>query len=279
MHLPHVRLCGVYKMEEQYRQKCTFSGINLTISGRIYCRGYFADGKEKFVAGNKPSIHLIHQGDISDFSFGPNRENWVLMFESSPWKYDPTLPGLLWEMPDNPAVPLRHYAEVDEVTIPSLRNSFARIAALVQSSLNTDRLRADLLAANLLTFFLPEDHSLGRPRQQALQFRKKIDADERWEYSLEELCRQCNCNHDYLRREFQQQYGISPAKYRQQRRLAKIIHLFTYTNMTMKEVAYEIGMKNSTHLNLLLKKEYHCTPSELCRSCRGKKLDGLSPDQ
>ena len=56
--------------------------------------------------------------------------------------------------------------------------------------------------------------------------------------------------------------------------LQKILHLFAHTQLTLKEVAFAVGMKNVTHLNSLLKAHYGKTPSQLCREYRFTGLSG-----
>ena len=50
-----------------------------------------------------------------------------------------------------------------------------------------------------------------------------------------------------------------------------IINLFVYSDMTLKEIAFAVGMKNVTHLNSLLQQHYGKTPSTLCREYRHSK--------
>ena len=78
-------------------------------------------------------------------------------------------------------------------------------------------------------------------------FRKKIDADEKWEKSLEEICAELGYGRDRLRNEFFNRYKIAPNEYRARRRLQKILNLFAESRLTLKEVAFEVGMRNATH--------------------------------
>ena len=101
-------------------------------------------------------------------------------------------------------------------------------------------------------------------------FRKRLEEDVLWENSITEHCRKLNVNRDLLRQEFQTRYKIAPGEYRIQLRLRKICHLLAYSDLNLKEIAYEVGMKNLSHLSCFVKERCGKTPSELSREYRNK---------
>ena len=75
-------------------------------------------------------------------------------------------------------------------------------------------------------------------------------------------------NRDLLRQRFIERYNLTPREYRIRKRLVRILHLFTYSDMSLKEIAADVGMKNVTHLNALIRKYYGKTPRQLCQEYR-----------
>ena len=46
---------------------------------------------------------------------------------------------------------------------------------------------------------------------------------------------------------------------------------FTYGDLSLKEIAADVGMKNVTHLNALIRKHYGRTPGQLRREYRSAR--------
>ena len=94
-------------------------------------------------------------------------------------------------------------------------------------------------------------------------FKQKIELDATWKYTLEELSGQMKYNRDYLRREFQRRYQISPHEYRTKKRLQDIVNLLSNTSLSIKEIAFQLGMKNASYLNIFLKQHFNATPKQI----------------
>ena len=73
----------------------------------------------------------------------------------------------------------------------------------------------------------------------------------------------CGFSRDYLRLLFQQTYHISPKEYQNNKRMTMIVELITKTDISLKEIAVLAELKNTTHLNSLIKKQYKLTPGQL----------------
>jgi AraC-like DNA-binding protein len=84
-------------------------------------------------------------------------------------------------------------------------------------------------------------------------------------------CRELGVNRDVLRARFAERYKLSPSEYRINRRLKRILYLFTYSDMSLKEIAGDVGMKNVTHLNAVIRKYYDKTPRQLCLEYRSSR--------
>jgi AraC-like DNA-binding protein len=102
------------------------------------------------------------------------------------------------------------------------------------------------------------------------RFRKRLEEDVLWKYSITEHCRRLNINRDLLRQEFQNRYKIAPGEYRLQMRLRKICHLLAYSDLNLTEIACEVGMKNLSHLSRFVRERCGKTPTQLSNEYRRK---------
>ncbi len=270
MQMPHVIGAGVYRRAEKYRQTIPAKWLSFYVKGLIKSTSYYPDGKlcRIFSDDNCPRILVSTPGMVTDFMFGPDRENWVIMLDFPALDYNPERHEIYLQDDD------RHYVLPDSIPVAepdfqATRDLFAAITTSFRSALPQDLLKADLLCSYLFSTFFT-----GRLTDDPVDTLKRlIDEDSRWENSISELCRRVGYNRDYLRREFQTRYQISPGEYRTRRRLQEIMHLITYTHLSLKEIAYQTGMKHVTHLNALLKQHYGKTPTELCRKYRRYDVD------
>ena len=139
------------------------------------------------------------------------------------------------------------------------------VSSLYASALPRNLLEAELNVLRILERFIQEPH---REDDMAEQFRKQLDDDQEWNYSITEHCVRLGVNRDRLREKFFDRYKIEPGEYRAQMRLRKIRHLLAYSDLTLKEIAYEIGMKNLSHLSGFVRQRCGKSPSQLRREYR-----------
>ena len=109
------------------------------------------------------------------------------------------------------------------------------------------------------------------PDPPAKKLKQMIDRDIRFEVSLKDCCKKTGYSVSHIRKMFVRHFGIDPGEYRQRKKLERVFSLMSAGNMSLKEVAGEIGMKNVTHLNLFIRKRCNMTPGELYRNFRNKK--------
>ena len=274
MELLHVINAGVYRRPEKAsRMVCPQKWICLNLSGLISFRHYYPDGHLiEFPENPKtPSLSLSMPGFFSDFEYGRNRENYVIMYRCPQITYQPQTHQIFLDA-GNSLLPLAGHIIPREDEIPSLRTLFQRITEYHNSAIPHNQLSADILLTSLLQRFLQTPHPLD---DDVERLRKNLEADVRWEHTLAEHCRMLGCGRDSLRREFFLRYKIAPGDYRIRMRLQKILHAFAYSDMNIKEIADSVGMKNVTHLNLMIRKHYGKTPSALCREYRRRQPDEI----
>lgn len=270
MDLPHLLSSGAYRFAQKGHQTISAQWISLSVSGLLSSRLYYPDGKlcSSFDARtDTPKNHLSLEtpGFVTDFEYGPDRENWVIIFNSDALFYQASDRRHYLNYNGTP-LPVPRTIELTPGELEPLRHTFRTITENFFSTIPRNLLAAEIMTQSLLLRFL----QIPQPEDDPVEhLRRRIDADIKWERSIEEHCRELSCGRDHLRRLFEQRYKIAPGEYRIQKRLQQIVRLIAYSSMNLKEIAYEVGMRNPTHLNSLLRQRYGKTPSELRREYRG----------
>ena len=260
---------GVYRDAQKSSQISRTWGIGLYLKGKVRQTTYYPDGtvKSSFDAAvdeNVPVLSIGAPGFKTVFEFDSSRENWWIMLAFPALKYDDHLHKFFWnynghllELPDRIALKTAEAA--------GLKKTFENISRLYSSSLPQDQLQAELEILGILRKFLrypvQEDDLVE-------SLRKHLEQDVSWQYSITEHCRRLGGNRDLLRNKFVERYQLSPGDFRRQMRLRRILHLIVYSNLALKEIAFECGMKNLSHLSSFIRKECGRTASELCREYR-----------
>ncbi len=78
---------------------------------------------------------------------------------------------------------------------------------------------------------------------------------------LEELAKLCNLSLSSFKREFKKEFNDSPTNYINNRRLDKAKELLSITDLSISEIAYEIGFKDSLYFTRLFKKKTGIPPT------------------
>ena len=269
MKLPKIIYPGVYHHPEHGHGVCPHKRLNLTISGLVKCTNYDSNGKllstfDGMYGPAKPSLSVSFPGFHSDYIYGDHRENWVISFIWDALNYDPeksclTLDyeGVLLEMP--------LHLELTHGKVEMLRTQCRTIREYHLSAIPANQLAASIILQSLFLQFLQAP----RGEDDAVeQLKKRLDQDENWEISILDHCKAIGVGRDTLRNKFMERYRIAPGEYRIRKRLQKIQDLFARTDLSLKEIAFAVGMKNATHLNSLLLQYYGKTPSELRKEFR-----------
>ena len=260
---------GVYRRPEKMRQRLNHPWISLGISGQI--RVYVYDPQDRLMdhydagAGTEqPTLSVGLPGFVSDFEYGVNRENWVIVLDWDGLRYDEISRKILLRYRETELeIPRQVGLEKHEVAF--FRQQFSGISEYFHSALPRNQFTAEIMTRTLLLRFLQTPTA----KDDAVELlRKRLDADRRQEKSIQEHCRELGIGRDQIRQRFMARYKITPGEYRIRKRLQRILYLFAYSDLTFKEIAYDTGMRNVTHLNMLLRKYYDKTPRELCREYR-----------
>lgn len=275
MIMPRILNAGCYTHAQKSSQIMNCYAVGLYVKGAIRTVSYYPDGslrksfdcrKEKSV----PALKLSVPGSRMVFEYGEDRENWVIMLAFPAITFSPEDHTFYWNSKGH-FLPLPDTIYLTEPQVMELRHLFTNLCQLYTSSLPKNQLEAELLLLQILHYFL---RTPGWVEDRVERFRKRIAEDSLWERSITEHCADLGVNRDQLRKEFFQRYKIAPGEYRIQLRLQKIRHLLAYSEKTLKEIAFESGMKNLSHLSSFVRERCGKTPSELReeynRSGKGK---------
>ena len=269
MELPKIINAGVYRHAQKARQVVENPWIALSLRGQIRRAEYDPAGRlvHTFDADQEPFVPYLSvcvPGFVLDFEYGEDRENYVTILDWDGLRYDCgqaefflIYDGMELEIPET--------IELSPPEAAFLRGRFEEIMELYNSAIPCDQLAAEIMTHELFLRFLQKPME----RDDAVElFRKLLDEDDHYEKSILRICRDLGENRDILRQRFIDRYKLTPREYRIRKRLVRILHLFTYSDLSLKEIAADVGMKNVTHLNALIRKYYGKTPRQLCREYR-----------
>lgn len=115
---------------------------------------------------------------------------------------------------------------------------------------------------------------IGQSEYVSPSTREQIDAIKQYidvyfsdaELSVPALAARAQMSEAYLRRLFRAQYGIAPAQYVTQTRLAHAKRLLLYPFLSLEDVAHQCGFLNATYFCRVFKSRHGLTPSQYRRN-------------
>lgn len=82
---------------------------------------------------------------------------------------------------------------------------------------------------------------------------------------IEDIAGTCNMSPSYFCSVFKKTLGITPIEYLTKVRIQKAIELLSYTDMSITEIAFEVGFNSATNFNISFKKYTGTTPKSYRR--------------
>jgi AraC-like DNA-binding protein len=86
--------------------------------------------------------------------------------------------------------------------------------------------------------------------------------------NIEELARDLDTNYSLFRRAFKKYTGLSPMQYHTALRMKQAVHLLTNTELSVKEISFNLGFCSVFYFSKLFKEKTGRSPSEFRRSSR-----------
>lgn len=168
---------------------------------------------------------------------------------------------------------------VTQLTIPNseflslLKNTDKIIAP--SSKLNYKHLKLETLLVYTLSEFLEKNKihiTIDTPRSNFLKpLLEYIDKHLDSEISLSSLAEMCHVSSAHFLRLFTNEYKITPINYVLQRKMGKARNLLLTTNLSIKEIGYQLGFYDQAYFSRVFKKYYGTSPKKM----REKPKDSL----
>jgi transcriptional regulator GlxA family with amidase domain len=89
-----------------------------------------------------------------------------------------------------------------------------------------------------------------------------MEANFRYNLSIEEFARMCNRSLSTFKRDFQKALGEPPGRWLRTRRLKHGAGLLIHSDLPITEIAYECGFEDVSHFCKVFKEVYHTTAGE-----------------
>ena len=259
-----------YNAEQiQHSHVISGSAIGLYVGGLKKSVERFPDGRIRTpdVSYRVPALRLYFPGGFSEYEYENIRENWWVAFaDPVPIYYDFASKRAMLRV-DDKTIPVKAELPLSPAEVATVRRQFSEIYAGWQSGTALGKATAELILGGVLARFLKAEFSweTGSPAER---FKNLIDSDIQWEFSLDELGARLGLRRDVARKLFIEKFNTTPGQYRIQQRLARIIELISQSDLSLKEIAWQCGLKNVTYLNSLTVKHFNSTPSELVKRFR-----------
>ncbi|HLK55705.1 MAG TPA: AraC family transcriptional regulator [Chthonomonadaceae bacterium] len=222
--------------------------------------GFYEDGngyQQKVGAGDLLILYpeIPH---ICEPSAGGNWNDFYVVFRGPAFDFWRKV-GLL-----DPAQPIRHLQPID-----SWLSRFQEAAQAAWSAEAAERTleisRFLSLLTELLAVEIPKStEPAGQNWLERARFYLGAGLNE--ELNLEQLARRIGVSYESFRKRFQQQTGVSPARYRMMRRIEAACDLLLYTSMTNQQVAESVGFWDEYYFYKRFKQMVGKTPRAFRKS-------------
>ena len=269
MNLPQIINAGVYRYAQKDCQTVESPWIALSLRGLVRVTEYDPSGRLVYnfdIASGpeRPRLSVTVPGFVYDFEYNADRENYVIILDWDGLRYDCARRAFVLNY-KGVELDIPEYIYLSGAETGFFRQRFEEIMADWNSAIPDNQYAAEILTQELFLRFL---QTPSNDDDIVDIFRKKLDDDSCCEKSILEHCRELGVNRDLLRQRFIERYKLTPCEYRIGKKLKRILYLFTYSDLSLKEIADDVGMKSVTHLNALIRKYYGKTPGQLRREYR-----------
>jgi AraC-like DNA-binding protein len=252
---------GQYTRAEKYIQTISCPWIGFHISGLKYSRLYHPNGTLiEDRKSNDPFFRLALPGMKTEFEYGKNRENWVIMFRDIPLRYSETSMRHVEIRNGKDWITLPLALEIPEESIPGWQNEMKMIQTRLNDPLPSNSFLAKLGVLKIIRTMMEQTPQSHLGENPAGKLKRLIDEDAEFKKTISELSEKCGYCRDHLRIIFQKEFKISPNAYRNQKRLAKVMELISNSSLSIKEIAEKTGFEHSSHLCMEFKKHFGITP-------------------
>ena len=251
---------GVYRHEQTLKNFTGAPMLGLMVSGVLYRRVVWPDGRELSERNLTPRFSLEPAGTGIDFQSNSQRENWVVQLRTNDVRYNTRLHRV--ELYDgNEWFAFPHSVDVPSDRLIYWRHQHERLREAWASPVPRDRLWARLTVHEIFQFMLDQ-----RPPAEyaspAAHLKSLIDEDAEHRLTLAQLTKACGYSPTHLRVLFEREYSLSPLAYRNQRRITRVMELVTSSTLSVKQIARGTGFRHVSHLSNAFREAMGMTVTE-----------------
>jgi len=256
-----------FHRREKHGQQLAYRWVMLHVSGLQWVRISTQKNKTIYEAKKPgPFVFVGLPGMYSESEYGSNRENWVAMFTGEAIQPGRSKDNFLLQS-DEGQVLIPVIQALPHEDVPLWQDAMRRLQEVFVSPTPRNRLLTQLRTFDLLRRVL-ELRTKSVTGSGARRLKQLIDADTNFADSLAELSERCRYSSDHLRLLFKQVYGVVPQEYRSRRRMALARELIASSDLTVKEIAAQLGFSQVSHFSAAFKTAFGHTASEAIRRSR-----------
>ena len=135
------------------------------------------------------------------------------------------------------------------------------------------KLAAAMGVVGLLTWLLvlPDCPPSERDMSPAARVKALIDKEPGWKVPMTTMFKKIGRSPQTLRREFRKEFGVTPMRYREQKRRHIAFSYIRATRLPLKVICERLGMKSPTHLSIYIRRVTGKTPRDLRAEAQSKR--------
>jgi AraC-like DNA-binding protein len=255
---------GVYSFAEKKQQRSTSCWLLVNLGELNAVSATLPSGKQLLsLSESRPFALLLPAGSCFDFDYGSGREDWVVELPSgaicesdaqpnaySAAQTDAQLVALSWPGMD---AEVPGFIRLDSLQVERSRSHLTRMLEAFHSPENHARLSLHLSFYALLDSLLNPGMPLDE-EDPAEALRKRIIADRGFVMHLSGLSSACGYSQDHIRRLFEARFGLSPKVFRTDYRMRLAQDLLGLRDLSIQEVALELGYGHPAHFSAAFKR-------------------------
>ena len=121
---------------------------------------------------------------------------------------------------------------------------------------------------------LPDCPPSDRDMSPAARLKALIDKEPGWKVPMTAMFKKIGRSPQTLRREFRKEFGVTPMRYREQKRRHIAFSYIRSTRLPLKTICERLGMKSPTHLSIYIRRVTGKTPRDLRAEAQNKRRRG-----
>lgn len=257
---------GVCHHSEITRQRMDYVILTLIWSGLKYLKGEHLN-----LEGGQKHMVLFFPGETVEFEYGPDHENWVAIFQLPCLMRDSAFSQACWVQGNDPVT----FPAVVDLTTDQASvwlDEFTRLREIYRNPTPANLLRVEWGITGMLRFMLDQKED-APSRSPVERFRRLLSDPLEAHRGMDVLSGECGYSVAHMRELFKREYGTSPQAYRNRHRMTQAMDLISNTQLSLKEIAYQLGFSHPSHFSALFRRTYGTLPRLALRRLRfGTKL-------